>query len=392
MNTKLIQVGAGLAATTLTALAGDVTSVPAETSSYNSGDWCTSLKGIGKVYSDKSNPFIQEVKFFGRFHYQWGYTDGEYNGTDFDGNGDEIRRLRFGTSIKFLNGFKLLGRANLEKGGFRQSQLGYSSFDELYLNYAFGDQLGFEDVTVGYGRYKIAFGGEEGVSSKKIKTVERSNINNTYAPRRATGAMFNADRGGISYSASIFTTDRDSETFGSWDGGSNSGVGYWLAAEFEAFNGDVTAEALFYDGAVGNDVSRRAKWAAALTYETEIGNWDLFTNVTYGETGGEDVYGIVIMPSTYLIEDKLEAVFRYQYANSTGDNISINSRNVRNVASNDGVGVGAGDINHTIYAGLNYYLCDQNAKVMVGAEYETLSGSATDLEATTLWAAFRMYF
>ena len=32
----------------------------------------------------------------------------------------------------------------------------------------------------------------------------------------------------------------------------------------------------------------------------------------------------------------------------------------------------ADDSYHSIYAGLNYYLCGNNSKVQVGAEYETL--------------------
>ena len=57
---------------------------------------------------------------------------------------------------------------------------GLSNLNELNLEYSVGDVAGFEDVTVGYGRYKVAFGGEESSSSKKIKTVERSNLNNFY--------------------------------------------------------------------------------------------------------------------------------------------------------------------------------------------------------------------
>ena len=51
-----------------------------------------------------------------------------------------------------------------------------------------------------------------------------------------------------------------------------------------------------------------------------------------------------------------------------------------------------GDSYHSIYAGLNYYLCGNNSKVQVGAEYETLDTTDGDANNTTLWAAYRMYF
>ncbi len=136
-------------------------------------------------------------------------------------------------------------------------------------------------------------------------------------------------------------------------------------------------------------------WAASATYETEVGGFDLFTNATYGETAdGDNVYGIVIMPSKELIEDKLEAVVRYQWARSSGaDLLRPQSRNVRNTAGLDGIGtVPRGDENHTIYGGLNYFLCGHNAKLMAGVEYETVSGGVADTDATTFWLAARMFF
>ncbi|MGJ8695410.1 MAG: porin [Verrucomicrobiaceae bacterium] len=392
---KLIQtIGAGLAATTVSALAGDL-SIPAPAPApSNGGDWCDTLEDLGKLYKDKKNPFIQEVKVFGRAQYQFGYTDGTYNGRDFSGDGGEMRRLRIGSSVKFLDGFTLLGRANLEKGGFRDDSFGYGGMDELYLDYDFGDVAGFEDVTVGYGRYKIAIGGEEHESSKKIKTVERSNLANLFAPSRSTGVMISAERNKVDYTLGIFSTD-NSSALGNWD----EGNAIYASVDFKAGGGDVILDFLYNDAdAADEDSFNSVEWVASATYETEIGNWDLMTSATYGElsrAGGYNAYGIVIMPSTFLIEDKLEAVFRYQWGHaSDGNGFQINSRNVRNVASREvpGVGVGRGDDNHTFYAGLNYYLCDHNAKVMTGVEYETLDGTAVDLEATTLWAAFRMYF
>ena len=52
-----------------------------------------------------------------------------------------------------------------------------------------------------------------------------------------------------------------------------------------------------------------------------------------------------------------------------------------------------GSENHTLYAGLNYYLCGNSSKVQVGVEYETMDQEdGDDADATTLWAAYRMYF
>ena len=79
------------------------------------------------------------------------------------------------------------------------------------------------------------------------------------------------------------------------------------------------------------------------------------------------------MPSTYLIDDKLEFVARYVYQASEGDEgITANSRYFQSSTIELNAVVKSGDSYHSIYAGLNYYLCGNNSKVQVGAEYETL--------------------
>ncbi|MFT7302123.1 MAG: hypothetical protein ACI8UZ_000960, partial [Akkermansiaceae bacterium] len=107
---------------------------------------------------------------------------------------------------------------------------------------------------------------------------------------------------------------------------------------------------------------------------------------------GDAAYGIVVLPSTELIKDKLEAVFRYQWLHSEADNISPTKRIVQRVASHDGVNLPDGDDNHTFYAGLNYFICDHHAKAMFGVEYERNDGTVADTEATTVWGALRFYF
>ena len=375
-NTLLTTIGA-LTASTLVA-------------SASGGDWAETLKSAGKLYSNSDNPYIQEVKIFGRAHYQWNYSDGNSD-QNFSGNGDELRRLRFGTSVKFLNGFKALGRINLEDGGFRNTALDYDGFDELYLEYGKKDFLGFDSAAIAYGRYKVAVGGEEHISSKKIKTVERSNINNRFGAIRPTGVRLTAEKNGVEYIAGIFSTTADDEALSDW----SDGTAFYGSATFDALQGSITADFLHADSGTDADSAFNFDWVTSLSYSATYGDVDLLTQATYGDTGNGNVYGLVILPSTFIVPEKLEAVFRYQWAHATGDSgvpQSSSSRGLRRVASNEGASTGSGDDNHTFYLGLNYYIADNNAKVMIGAEYENTSGGTQDIEGYTLWTGFRAYF
>ena len=193
----------------------------------------------------------------------------------------------------------------------------------------------------------------------------------------------------------MFSTEGGREALADWNGG----VAYLASMELDVAGGDLTLDYLRNDDnrAQSEEIIKNAKykWAASATYETEVGGFDLFTNATYGENfDGDNVYGVVIMPSKELIEDKLEAVVRYQWARSEGDNLLKGSK--RNLDQTrdlvNGLQSAKGDENHTIYAGLNYFLCDHNAKLMTGVEYETIDGGERDAEATTFWLAARMYF
>lgn len=375
-----------------TIAAGMIFSLTTVSAAEGTKDWAETLKTMGKVYSDKNDPTIQEVKLFGRAHYQWNNSDGESAGNSFSGNGDELRRLRAGASVKFLNGFKVLGRANLEKGGFRSTSIGYSSFDELYVDYTQKGMFGFDTATIGFGRYKVAFGGEEHISSKKIKTVERSNINNRFGSLRPTGIVLNATKNDVEYTAAIYSTEADSETLAKW----SDGTAFQGSVTFNALEGSITTDFIYADSSENDQSVFDFDWATSVTYNRSIGKVDVLTNVTYGNEGDEDIYGFVVVPSFYIVPDTLEAVFRYQWGHSTDETgvpTSSSSRGLRRVARNDGVSTGAGDVNHTLYAGLNYYLEGDYAKIMTGVEYESIDGATgRGIEGTTLWLAFRTYF
>ena len=385
----------GVVASTSSSFAGDfLADSVAPYSGGGSGDWAKSLKTIGTIYKNKQNPYIQEIKIKGRAHYQWGYTDGSIqdgvnNSGDFSGSTQELRRFRVGTSIKFLNGFKASVGVDFEDGSANDNSIAYGGIDSAALSYNFGDVGAFEDLTLGYGFYKFNFGGEELKSSNKIKTIERSLLNNFFSGGRVTGARLEGTYDDVDLSFGVFNTDGDNEVFGDWNGG----VVLQLAADFDALGGNFNIQGVYRDstGDVENE-SVDYDWAFTTSYGTKVGPFDLFLNGTYGSNDDGDVYGVVILPSVELIKNKLEAVVRYTWTHSDSDQLSFQSRNTRNVASANGFSSFSGDDYHSIYGGLNYFIADHNAKLLVGIEYEDLDGSDVGSTATTIWGAVRVSF
>jgi len=56
---------------------------------------------------------------------------------------------------------------------------------------------------------------------------------------------------------------------------------------------------------------------------------------------------------------------------------------------------GRGDEHHSLYAGLNYYLCGHNAKIMGGVEYQTMetsTGTRGKFDTLTWVIAMRGHF
>jgi len=354
--------------------------------------WADTLKNMGKVYSNEDNPVIQKVKVFGRAHGQWNYSDGESAGDSFNGNGEELRRLRLGTSVSFLNGFKALGRLNLEEGGFGDTELGYDSWDELYLEYGQKGWLGFDSASVGYGRYKVYFGGEEHISSKRIKTIERSAINNRFGSARPTGAVLKAEKEGVEYILGVWSTEPERETWANWSGG----AALQGSATFDAFAGEMILDFIYADDAHDDDTIFDYNWASSVTYNRDFGRYNLLANATFSDAGEVDPLGIVLLPSYFIVPKKLEAAFRYQWAHSRADSgvpRSSSSRGIRRVAREEGVSTGSGDNYQAFYAGLNYYIAGDNLKLMTGVEYETIEGdSERELDGISLWFAARAYF
>ena len=358
----------------------------------NEGDWCKDLQDIGVIYKNKKNPWVQKVTVFGRIQNNWIYSDGDDNGRDFSNYGSELRRFRVGADIEFLNGFTLHGRINLEDGELFDNETAHRDFNELSLKYKWEDVGVFKKITAGYGLEKIVFGGEWYYTSKEIKTVERSNLSQFFAPDRATGAFFSTETKDWEILFGVYSSSEQGYALASWNGGQ----GYFISAKRDlGKKRNLRGDFVYVDATDEEDDIFGYDWAGSLNYDIDLGKWDLFVNATYGSTDRGDVYGVVIMPSTFIIKKKLEAVFRYQWAGSDGQTLRPGSgthTSVRTIAESDGVGIARGDESHTFYAGLNYHFCDDNLKLLTGIEYETLDGDNADTEAVTLWSSIRFFF
>ena len=381
MNNKVVSSIIAAAALTGVATAGEAVA-PAEASAFSA---CDTLKSIGKLYKNSDNPFIQEAKVFGRAQWQYANVEGEgYN---------QFRRLRVGGEVKFLNYFTAMARVNVANGSSSRADehlFGHQSYDEAKLTFDAGKAFGidaFDKATISYGRSKINFGADQHQSSKEIKTVERTALTNNSRGDNLTGVVVGLQKGNWKGAFAVYSnTFDDHKLVDSWDDGQT----LYASSTFGLENGDLIVDARY-----NTQSSDGVKWATSAAYVTEVADWDLSLNAVVGETqnstGARDgfYYGVVVQPSKFIIEDKLEVVGRYYFQGSDSEQgVRANGRYSRS----DLGGSGRGDEHHSVYAGLNYYLCGHNAKVMTGVEYETLDTPNGDTSAATLWSAVRFYF
>lgn len=392
-------------AASLVAISSILTTPLSAETSDQAVSWGDSLRTFGLFHKDNDAKFIQELKFHGRFHWQYAHIDGEdAAGDSFDNDFTEFRRIRIGAQAKFLNNFTLRSTINVINDGARDGQseqFEYNGIDELFLTYSLQNVGNLDSVALRYGRQKIDNGAEVAVSSKKIKTVERAAISNKlFSNSRYTALKALVSKGNWDGQFSLLSLD-DNEELAGW----SRGKALALNSDWKLENGKVKFDVLYNLDA--NDSGRDEldvdyKWAASLAYETKVNDWNLFLNAVYGDNGSESFagnnrdgsfYGLIVMPSTYLIEDKLEFVARYQYqASSQDEGIRVNSRYFRANDNGSSLSNGRGDSHQSIYAGLNYFISGHHSKVQVGIEYDTLDTPTGDADATTVFAAYRTYF
>jgi len=340
--------------------------------------------------------FIREVSLTGRYHGQWISASQDDDG-DRDGfHQFQSRRSRIGFEIGILENITFATEFNVtdSSGSNRNWQTGpvFNDIDTMLIEIE-GDGW---DLWIGKDKFKITR--EESTSSKRIKTIERSQIVNEVIPGKPWGFNFGFATGEIEHVIGLALTGSDEDdNRGSGLGlptteGSNAQFLYRLETPVN----DVTTfylDYLFTDMGYDSEVDIASSYNHVLALGTTNALNDrlnLTTDLIFGldrdGTGdipdGEDTWGLVIMP-TYAITEKLEFVAKYAYMDS-GRTQRPQRYTVREELENC----------HTLYAGLNYYICGDKLKLMAGYEYMTADqyDSTDDITSDTWMLAVRTYF
>ncbi len=340
-------------------------------------DYYYDILDLATLY-EGDGPIIQEISLIGRYHGQ--YHDVESHlGDDSDW---ENRRFRFGVAAKFLNDFEFEGQFNIKRNYSESGRL-FEDVEDLTVTWEPNDIWA---LTVG--KQKPAITREYSTSSKRIKTLERSQLVNQITPEKAGGVVLTLlDVAGNVVDLGMFTgSNGDDWALPDFDGG------YALYARIARDITEATEvrfDYLYNDGDANNNAFEDYEHIFSLNSQSDWDRLHLVTDVIYGlETGfgSDEVYGLVLMPY-YDLTDKLELVFRYTFSGSTSnEGLDVQSR-----YEDDAAGDLVGDDYHAFYLGLNYYICGDKLKLMNGVEYSTLDGT-DDNDYWSFFSGVRLYF
>ena len=335
--------------------------------------------GITTIYGDpeeKDKPF---VKLRGRYQGQQYWADGDAASN----NGWENRRIRLGLDATLSERLEFSFDFNMYRQGGDNL---INNFDYISFNYAISD-----DTDISFGKLRRnPLTREDGTSSTKILTLERSILTTRFFIDNVGGAYINHKEGNWTLGAGILkgSTEEDLR-LPTLDGATLFQVN--IANQIS----DITEVRLDYlnnPGDPDNNDVEAFRHVVSLNSSTQSGPLGLITDIIYAEALPEargDLFGIVILPH-YMLTQRLQLVGRYTYTSSNaGNGIRIPRRYERATVPE---GFEFGDEHQAIYAGVNYYFYGHKFKLTSGIEYTDFESENGNTSAITASAAFRMYF
>jgi phosphate-selective porin OprO/OprP len=341
---------------------------------------------VTRLYENETNPVIQAFSIIGRYNGQYWAVNADQGNAD----GWENRRIYLGAEAILFRDFTLQAQVKLSE-----------DLDPIYdgLYQAFVKWSPDEAFSLSAGRVDFSFAGlERTLSSTKIATFERGLLVNQLLPAEVVGTVAQGKVGDFFYRAGAFSGSIDQE-FTDFAGGFGAvaGVGYELP--LFCAEGRLHLDYLYNNGNPANNAFRPYDHVVSLWHQGQSGPFGLGVDVTagHGIEGRTSVLGVTVLP-TYVFwkdlvrkGDALQAVLRYQYAVSDGDNgLQLQSRYEQEVVPG-----GVGNAYHAVYAGINYLIYRDRFKLMNGVEYSVMKDSALGHDSFNGWTFFsgvRVYF
>lgn len=344
------------------------------------------LWSLATLYKDPSNPYLEEIRLFGRFHENWADEEtskGSWNGFD-------ERRLRAGVDIKFLDGFELRGEYRFIPSN--DPIVAIPGLTDAYIAWSVDPAF---KITVG--KQLPPFTDEGIITSNELLTVERSNVANTFwigEDNYSTGVSISGTKNHWQYYAGVFSGELD-QYFSKFDAGYYyvAGLGYDFAKQWDLDHALLRVDYVYNDGDPLNLAPKPFSNTVDLDWELKKGRYGLNGTLIRGSGIGKqpDVWGFELMP-TFSITKKLELVARYTFLDSNGPGGIKAQRRYENVVPD--ITGARGDQYQAIYAGLNYYIYGHKLKFQTGVEYSLLDDSTgkSNFHAWSYQGGFRFSF
>lgn len=376
------------------------------------GQWCGWIADEpGTLFDKPTNPAVQSVVIFGNPQWQYSHVSGtDSEGNDFSGDEFLLRRFKLGVRIHFLNYFTSSFASDVEDDGEPKENSDYNSFDYALqssdvifdakdaFNWDRYDQF---QLRLGY--FKVPSNAGWARSSNSMQSIERDSLTNYSSPSDSMGAMLSGRLDRWDFDLGLFSGNDIN------NGLDNNSGSFWFArlgymfGERQRLDSLRTDLRLLINNETKTNETFQQNWVVSWSTLMRQKHWRLMGDLIIGENGNYgdptqqgSYWGLSLMPSIWLIEDRLEVVFRYQYAEAKESNgFRISSHSARRIADQEEANIndGYGDKHQSAYAGINYYICGDNTKIMAGLQWDDLQSSNEKIyEGLTTWVALRLYF
>ena len=320
---------------------------------------------LAEIYKDEKNSLLQSFVVTGREQIDYATFDAEQG----DYADWVVRRTRLGFEVKMLDSITLRSEVDLD---LENADPLYKRLTDTYVAWSPSDTF-----TMKIGKQGVRFTLDGATSSKKLLTIDRSNLsNNLWFPQQyMPGITIGGRMDSWNYLTGIFSAGSASREFGHFDGSYFLlvSIGYDFTDAWDVEEALLSLDYVYQDPDENNTFTRPLGHIASLNFRYATGMWGFRSDLTLGEgyRGQSDLFGLVAMPS-YNISGKVQIVGRYTYLNSSQENGVRLARYENRIVS------GRGDEYNEFYLGLNWLLYGHLLKLQSGIQYATLNDGAND--------------